>query len=139
MSRRPHPPAVVAAIAASLRRQPMRARPAGKVKAKRNPFDMNGLEEAYALHLIARAERGEIAAWSFHVEKLRLADGAWYTPDFRVVLSDGAVEFHETKGFMREAARLRLLVAADRHPYRFVLVKRDDAGAWSTSVVGPAA
>jgi len=46
------------------------------------------------------------------------------------VLPNGEVEFHETKGFMREAARVRLRVAAEMHPFRFLLVKRA-GGEWS--------
>jgi len=81
------------------------------------------LEQAYWLHLQQQVHAGEIRRADHHVEKLFLGEGSWYTPDFRVIATDGTVEFHETKGFMREAARVRLLVAATTHPYRFFLVK----------------
>ena len=81
------------------------------------------LEQAYWLHLQRQVHAGEIRRADHHVEKLFLGEGSWYTPDFRVIATDGTVEFHETKGFMREAARVRLLVAATTHPYRFFLVK----------------
>lgn len=81
------------------------------------------LEQAYWLHLQRQVHAGEIRRADHHVEKLFLGEGSWYTPDFRIIATDGTVEFHETKGFMREAARVRLLVAATTHPYRFFLVK----------------
>lgn len=116
---------------------PPKQRPAAAVKpvgrATRTPgavAGMNKLEAAYAQHLEGLRARGEIAEWRYESTKLRLADGAWYTPDFRVVLPNGEVEFHETKGFMREAARVRLRVAAELHPFRFLLVKRA-GGEWS--------
>lgn len=133
------PPRVQAAIDAA-RRTPdvapdatpgVRFRPTGKAtRAPGAVSGMNKLEASYAQHLEARRARGEIAEWRYESTKLRLADGAWYTPDFRVVLPGGEVEFHETKGFMREAARVRLRVAAELHPFRFLLVKRA-GGEWS--------
>jgi hypothetical protein len=84
---------------------------------------MNGLEASYAEHLTARQVNGEILFWRFHGLSFRLADGAWYTPDFTVQLPDGIIELHETKGVWREAARVRIKVAADRWPFRFVGVK----------------
>lgn len=61
---------------------------------------------------------------------------AWFTPDFRVVTKTGMLEFHETKGQMREAALTRLRVAADLHPYRFVVVHRTCSG-WDYTEVTP--
>ena len=92
------------------------------------------LEAGYYAHLQKLQRAGEILDFGYEVEKLRLADGAWYTPDFRVVRLDRTIEFHETKGFMREAARVRLLVAADRHPYRFLLVKKVGGGYETTPI-----
>lgn len=82
---------------------------------------MNKLESDYAAFL---AGRKDVAWWRFECFKLRLANGAFYTPDFLVVLSDGTVEVHETKGFFREAARVRLKVAVETYPFVFRLVKR---------------
>ena len=77
---------------------------------------------------------GEILDWKFGCFKLRLADGAWYKTDFFVVLADGEIQCHETKGFMREAARVRLNVAADLYPFTFILVKRVN-GQWTKEKV----
>lgn len=91
---------------------------------------MNATEAAYARNrLDADLHAGRIAAWAFEPERLRLShaklsggQSAWYTPDFRVVGVDGIIEFHEVKGHWEEAAKVRIRVAADLHPYRFVIV-----------------
>jgi hypothetical protein len=55
----------------------------------------------------------------------KLAADCRYTPDFMVFMCDGTIEFHETKGFMREDARVKLYTAAAQWPYfKFVIVKR---------------
>lgn len=139
-SRRELPPSIQAAVD-SARASHEVEKPRLLARATRKPgavAGMNKLEAAYSEHLERRRAAGEIAEWRYESTKLRLADGAWYTPDFRVLLPNGEVEFHETKGFMREAARIRLRVAAELHPFRFVLVRRAD-GAWTEEVVGPAA
>ena len=90
----------------------------------------SGLEEQYAqrLHLLRCAE--EIAEWAYEPMRLRIGDGAWYTPDFVVILPSGEFEIHETKGFMREAARVRLQAAATLHPWFQFFVVRNNGGAW---------
>lgn len=85
----------------------------------------NKLEREYAAHLDLLVCAGAIRAWSYEAIKLRLADGAFYTPDFVVVAADEALEIHETKGFMREAARVRIKVAAELHPFRFFIVRKE--------------
>jgi hypothetical protein len=77
---------------------------------------MNKTESAYANHLHLLKCAGEIIDWRFEGIKFRLADGAIYTPDFLVVYKD-RFEIHETKGFWREAARVRIKVAADLYPW----------------------
>lgn len=87
------------------------------------------LERDYAQHLRLMEHDGTIRSWMYHPMRLRLADGTYYTPDFLVVMPDGGVEMHETKGHMREAARVRLNVAAEKFRFFvFRLVKRDRSG-----------
>lgn len=97
--------------------------------AKATPRDplagANGLEREYAAHLELLARAGEIKTWGYEQIKLRLADGTFYTPDFIVVARDEHLEIHETKGFMREAARVRIKVAAELHPFRFFIVRKE--------------
>lgn len=107
-------------------------------KARRRvPGQMNGLERAYADVLNQNRDDGLIR--EFHYEKVTLviaqpptALPSRYTPDFMVVNADGEVEFHETKGFMRDDARVKLKCAAEQYPFKFVLVtkrpKRDGGG-----------
>jgi hypothetical protein len=95
---------------------------------------MNKLEERYSVLLDARKVTGEIHRWDFEPEKFRLADNTFYTPDFRLVLRDYTVEFHEVKGFMRDDAMVKIKVAAELHPYKFVLV-RCTKGQWSTEEI----
>lgn len=98
----------------------------GKGVKKSRYGQMNRLEQRYAELLDEMMATGGIVRWDYEPEKLRLADGAYYTPDFRVLLNDLTIEFHECKGFRREAAIVRLKVAADVHPYVFRLVTWKD-------------
>jgi predicted Ser/Thr protein kinase len=92
---------------------------------------MNKWEAAYADHLEMRKRAGEIEWYAFEWIRLRLADGAWFKPDFFVFTNEGEIEAHEVKGHFREAAKVRLKVAADRYPFQFVLVTRDkNSGEW---------
>jgi len=80
---------------------------------------MNGLEARYAGHLEAKRRVGSIVFWKYEAVKLRLADGAFYTPDFFLMLADGRVGFHETKGFWRDDAKIKIKVAAELYPWLF--------------------
>jgi hypothetical protein len=99
----------------------------------------------YAAELEARKAAGEVSWWAFETMRFRLADGAWYKPDFAVVVTfqfqadgqlwvDSKLELHEVKGHWREAARVRIKVAADRHPFRFVAVTRK-GGQWQYETI----
>lgn len=90
---------------------------------------MNKLESSYSAHLQALQATGEVLWYRFEPMRLRLANGAWFKPDFAVKLRDGSLEFHETKGHWREAARVRIKVAAELFPFRFVAVRKIN-GVW---------
>lgn len=91
---------------------------------------MNKTEERYAMRLDVQQMAGELESYAFEAVKVRLAQGAYYTPDFVVFETDGTISFHEVKGHWREAARLRIKVAAEQWPqFRFVAV-RYICGAW---------
>lgn len=97
----------------------------------------NNTERAYAENLNLRIAAGEVHAWKYEGMKLRLATGAWYTPDFLVILADGAIEFHEVKGMWREAAKVRIKVAADTFPeFRFIAIQHIK-GQWIREAFGP--
>lgn len=133
--RRPLPPAVRAAINASTSSCAFERPPAPPTPRRGRK---NRTEEAYAAILQARKLAREVEDFGFERVKLRLADGAWYTPDFDVTLADGSLEFHETKGgFIREAGMLRIKVAAHQYPHwRFYLVQHKD-GQWGRRLMLP--
>ena len=94
---------------------------------------MNKTEAAYAAHLELRRHVGEVIWFRFEAVKLRLADLTFYTPDFFVMLPDGTLEVHEVKGYWEDDARVKIKVAAEQFPFRFVAVKavaKKDGGGW---------
>jgi len=95
---------------------------------------MNKTEQAYAATLDARRTAGEVAWFKFEGMKFRLADNTFYTPDFAVMLADGALEMHEVKGFWQDDARAKIKIAADMYPMRFVAIQakaKKDGGGWA--------
>lgn len=108
----------------------------------RKPGVMNRLESAWDDHLAEELAGGRISAYWYEPVSLRLAKGAFYKPDFMVIDADGFVELHETKGFMQEAANVRIKVAADKFPqfvFRLIVKrKKKDGGGFDVTVVGPA-
>jgi len=106
-------------------------------KGRLKPGDMNKTETRYADRLEAMLHAHEIRWWRFEGLKFRLSDGAWYTPDFNVLTANGDVECHEVKGHWEEAARVRIKVAADQYPFRFVACtekRKKDGGGWNFEV-----
>lgn len=92
------------------------------------------LELEYGEQLRLRLLGGDLAWMKHHPFKLRLADLTSYTPDYGVMLPSGELELHEVKGFMETHAAVKLKVAADQFPFRFMLVtkrKKRDGGGWN--------
>lgn len=104
-----------------LRRTARAARIAGR---------MNKLEAAYAAALGEEQRQGRISWFAYEPMKLRIGKACYYTPDFLVVRADGVLEVHETKGFWRDDARVKLRAVAERFPFVFVAVQRAAGGAW---------
>ena len=97
----------------------------GKGKFKRKKAGtMNGLERDYAMELGARRRAGEIEAFWFESFKIRLADKTWFTPDFLVLTKEGFLEFHETKGFLMDDANVKIKVAAEHWPFKFIMIRK---------------
>jgi hypothetical protein len=95
---------------------------------------MNKTEAAYAQTLEQRRTAGEVAWFKFEGVKLRLADNTFYTPDFFVMLADGALEAHEVKGHWADDARAKIKIAADLYPLRFIAIRakpKKDGGGWA--------
>lgn len=95
---------------------------------------MNKLEAAYAEVLKAREIAGEVLWWKFECVTLKLAPDCRYTPDFVVMLADGSIEAHEAKGHWEDHAKVKIRLAAELFPFRFVAVKKEAkkrGGGWS--------
>jgi hypothetical protein len=98
------------------------------------PGTMNKTEAAYDSRLALLQHAGTIVWRRFEGLKLRLADNTFYTPDFAVMLADGTLECHEVKGFWTDDARVKVKVAADQYPFRFVAIKalpKSQGGGWA--------
>lgn len=96
--------------------------------------EMNKTEAAYAKLLEEMKYAGDVAWYRFEGVKLRLADNTFYSPDFAVMRSDGQMEMHEVKGMWTDDARVKIKVAADAYPFKFVAVKakaKKDGGGWA--------
>lgn len=96
-----------------------------KGRGKRKPRgEMNRLESSFAEYLEEQRKLGLIEWWAFESIKFRIGNGAWFTPDFVAMNVHAEIVFYETKGFMRDAANVRLKVAASSFPFDFILVKK---------------
>lgn len=102
-------------------------------KGRFKPSGMNQTESAYGDTLFGRKALGEVAWYRYEGLKLRLADNTFYTPDFFVMLTDGTLEVHEVKGHWEDDARVKIKVAADQYPFRFLAVTavpKKHGGGW---------
>jgi len=81
---------------------------------------MNKTEAAYFRRLDALKANGEVSWFAFEPINIRLADNTYYRVDFMVMLPTGEIQMHEVKGFWRDDARVKIKVAAEMLPFRFV-------------------
>ena len=86
---------------------------------------MNRMEMAFALGLEVQKRAGDIHAWWYEEWTFKLGADTRYTPDFMVLHKDRTLEAVEVKGFMRDDARVKLKVFAQRFPLRVTLVTKD--------------
>lgn len=101
----------------------------GRGANRRKPGTMGNWEKQYEAVLKDRQHKGEILWYAYEAAKIRLADKTFYTPDFVVMREDMALEFHEVKGLWESAARIKIKVAADTFPAKFIAVTKEK-GAW---------
>ena len=105
----------------------------GRMKAGK----MNKTEAEYGAMLAQMQMTGEIQWYAFEGMTFKLADNTRYTPDFAVMRADGLIECHEVKGFWRDDARVKIKVAAEFFPFRFIAVKKrakKAGGGWDREV-----
>lgn len=91
-----------------------------RFKARYKPGQQNATEMAYSRLLEEKKRTGQIQNYWFEGIKLKLATKTFYSPDFLVLANDGTLECHEVKGFWMDDARVKIKVAAEQFPFRFV-------------------
>lgn len=99
--------------------------------------ERNKTEAQYETMLEDMRVAGDVLWYRFEGVKLRLADNTFYTPDFAVMLATGVMEMHEVKGFWQDDARVKIKVAAELYPFRFIAAiprKKRDGGGWQIEV-----
>lgn len=85
---------------------------------------MNKTEAKYAGYLETLKHAGEILWYSFEPANLRLGDKCFYKIDFMVLNRVGLIEVHEVKGFWTDDALVKIKVAAEKFPFRFVAIQQ---------------
>lgn len=99
---------------------------------------MNKTEERYEREVLKPEMLAGLIAWyRFEGLKLRLADNTFYTTDFAVMRADGLIECREIKGFWTDDARVKIKVAAEQYPFRFIALKAQSkkaGGGWEAEV-----
>lgn len=93
-------------------------------------INMNSLEKRYSLHLENLKMAGEILFWRYEPFALHLANRTTYKPDFLVVNRMQEVEIHETKGFWREDARVKIKCASATFPIFTFMGVQWKKGGW---------
>lgn len=113
----------------------LRNRTVPKKAPRQRRGSMNGAEAAFSLRLKADPL---VARFVFEGVSFRLANGARFTPDFIVFMVDGSIQIHEIKGsHSREAAIVRLKVAAGLFPEFQFFIQRLANGRWAESRIYP--
>lgn len=117
--------------------------PTSSMPAARSPvkeFDSK-LEAARARYLTGLTLAGEVRRVVYHPFKVEIGPGRWYTPDFLVEWSNGALVVEEVKGHVQmKNARdsiSRLHAAADKLPmfvWQLVLAPTG-CGDWDVRVI----
>lgn len=90
---------------------------------------MNKTEARYAAHLEAQKALGRVLWYAFEPANLRLGDKCFYKVDFMVLSASGLMEVHEVKGFWTDDALVKIKVASEKFPFRFIAYQWVK-GAW---------
>jgi hypothetical protein len=108
---------------------------------------MNKSEAAYQLWLESQKQRGHIKdVLPFESITLVIGNGTRYTPDFPVVELDETISMRDVKGtknkkdesgnkigtqpYVEETANVKIRVAAEKFPFRFIQVWLDKNQGW---------
>jgi len=105
----------------------------------------NATEAEYArLYLEPRRLLGEVVRYEYEPDTLALSERlprknrCSYTPDYKVTLPNGAVEYHEVKGgFIEGDAYVKWKWAIERYPqFVFILATKQRKGKWRIQKFG---
>lgn len=91
---------------------------AGRLKSGKK----NQTETAYSLELESQKVAGVIVWYAFESLTFKLAEDTRYTPDFIVMYPDGQLECREVKSLWRDDAKVKIKVASQLFPFRFVAI-----------------
>jgi hypothetical protein len=97
------------------------------------PGERNKTEAAYEQYLELRRRAGEVLWYRFEGMTFKLAADCRFTPDFVVMLANGELECHEVKGIWRDDAKVKMRLAAEIFPFRFIAIyakTKKDGGGW---------
>lgn len=115
----------------------------GRAQKRRDPGEMTATEKRYAETLVIKQASGEIQRWDFEPERLVIGKNVAYTPDFRLILADGAVVFVEVKPRNwrkipnQDKGTVKIKVAAEMHPYIFWRATEAAKGVFEVEVIEP--
>jgi len=102
-----------------------------KAPSERSPYRSKWeAERAEMLTMLKVVHK--IRDWRHEGIRLKLANGAWYKPDFMVWHNDGLIEMEEVKGHWREAARIRWKVAIAQYPMFGFSLWTKQRGVWAS-------
>lgn len=102
---------------------------------------MNDTETRYAAYLDQLKLAGDVLWWRFEPCKLLLAPQTTLTPDFMLLLADGALEMHDVKGakaIYTDDAKVKMKIAAQEYPFVFRVVypiPKSKGGGWQIELV----
>jgi hypothetical protein len=95
--------------------------------------ERNKTEAAYELELERQKRAGEILWYQFEGITFKLAPDTRYTPDFVVLNANQELECREVKSIWRDDAKIKIKVASELFPMRFVAVyakPKKEGGGW---------
>lgn len=95
--------------------------------------ERNKTEAAYELFLEEQKQAGEILWYAFEGMTFKLAKDTRFTPDFVVMKANGELECREIKSIWRDDAKVKIKVASELFPIRFVAIyarPKKEGGGW---------
>lgn len=98
-------------------------------------------EANYALYLDFMIGRGTLKDWKYEPETfffdgIKMGTNS-YKPDFKVFLSDGAIEYHEVKGYFDSKSKTKIKRMKKYHPkVKIILIEKKEYNGILKSMKG---